>query len=66
MATFQVPVWFNIEADNREHAFAMVKNAFGVDRFGTASSLFPSVGMESATVLGEYAVDLDDVIEVSE
>ena len=59
MATFQVPVWFNVEADDADHALEMVEDAIE-----TAIEVLDD---ESALALSEFAAgDIEDVIEVTE
>lgn len=58
MATFQVPVWFNVEADDAEQALEKVEDAL--------EFAIQDTDEESARALSEFAAgDIEDVIDVT-
>jgi hypothetical protein len=54
MPVFQVPVWFNIEADDAEHAQELVEDALDMAIMDTDE--------ESALALREHAIESNDII----
>jgi hypothetical protein len=58
MATFRVPVWFNVVATDATHALELINESL--------TSAILDTDEQSAMVLNEYAVEPDDVIEVTD
>ena len=54
MPVFQVPVWFNIEADDAEHAQEMIEDALDTAIMDTDE--------ESALAIREHAIEPGDII----
>lgn len=55
MATFQVPVWFNVEAETAEEAVELIESA--LYRANEVA--------EAPFVLDEHSIDTDDVLEIN-